>query len=530
MPSREPRLAESVPAVLAAIGVPLLAGMVCVFAAQAGSFLVSSYVPRALRRAGLSASLVEGAARWALPLLNACLTAVIAHRVYAGRQRAHPTVWTFAAVSALSLVVLGLVFGFRFSLSFRRLSLSTWYSLSVPITFAAGLAGGWLGKRRCQRRKALSGILDRSAGGCESVRTALGDYAQFASVPAICALLGGSAFFVSKPRLERHRQALEAAGAAIAALSSDVVSRTPSALGIDRFPPDVRRLLAPLGIRSLAFLPLNGLDAAAPDFAVLYFTRPGFLTRNQWQFGLLAAQLRLRLENARLLETARRSAVLEERQRLAREIHDTIAQDLIGIVVNLEALERASGAGGDEPANRTECIREAVRTARRGLQETRRLVWALRPIALEENPLPAALSRCLREWSSRSGTDAEFLVEGEPYRLQPDAEITLFRMLQEACSNVARHARAGHVRVRLEFTPGEVVLCIRDDGVGMEEQREGGKGFGLSAMRERIESLGGVLTVRSGTGAGTELSAAIPRVAASVPEGEDGEDPRPDRR
>jgi signal transduction histidine kinase len=226
----------------------------------------------------------------------------------------------------------------------------------------------------------------------------------------------------------------------------------------------------------------------------------------------VGAQAALALENLRLVEEARRSGVIGERKRLAREIHDTLIQGFASIVVNLEAAE---GSLGEFPEPYARHLDEARATAREGLSEARRIVWALGPGALDGAPLPEALSRLAGRWSKASGVSADVAVTGEAVPLPTETEVTLLRVAQEALNNVGKHARATRTVLTLSYMGDRVTLDVVDDGVGFEpagDVPEAGPdgGFGLRAMRERVEGAGGTLLVESEPGGGTTLAAGLP--------------------
>jgi signal transduction histidine kinase len=214
-----------------------------------------------------------------------------------------------------------------------------------------------------------------------------------------------------------------------------------------------------------------------------------------------------------LVAQAREAGVLDERQRIAREIHDTIAHDLTAIVTQLEAALQ-SDEGSAEHRRRVE---QAVRLAREALVEARRSVEAARPEALEGASLPAAIAAAADRWSALSEISVDVTTTGEPIALDPDIESALFRMAQEALVNVAKHSGASRAGLTLSYMGDVVALDVRDDGSGFEptEARGGdGHGFGLTAMRQRIERVAGTLTIESRPGAGTAVSARVPAIAA----------------
>ncbi len=220
-----------------------------------------------------------------------------------------------------------------------------------------------------------------------------------------------------------------------------------------------------------------------------------------------------------LLTQAREAGVSDERQRMAREIHDTLAQSLAGIITQLQAADQVSRDG-----ERRRHLDAALDLARESLSEARRSVHALRPEPLEHGRIEEALRMVASRWSARHGVAATVTTTGAVGPIPPDAELTLLRTAQEALANVAKHAAAGRVGLTLSYFDDQVSLDIRDDGRGFAprsgHQPPPGElpmgGYGLTAMRERIEGQAGSLTVESEPGAGTTISASLPVAAAPV--------------
>ena len=249
--------------------------------------------------------------------------------------------------------------------------------------------------------------------------------------------------------------------------------------------------------------------------------------QNQARKGMIAelAQANQRLEEmmaentglqAQLLTQAREAGAGDERQRMAREIHDTLAQGLTGIITQLEAAQQTASE-----AERERRIGNAKRLARDSLAEARRSVQALRPQALEDSKLPDALADEATRWTATSGVPAEVRTTGDPRALHPEVEVTLLRVGQEALANVAKHAAAAHVWVTLSYMEDVVTLDVRDDGTGFDpalapEGRADG-GFGLIAMRQRVQRLAGQLEIESEPGAGTVVSASLPAIGLGAP-------------
>jgi signal transduction histidine kinase len=217
---------------------------------------------------------------------------------------------------------------------------------------------------------------------------------------------------------------------------------------------------------------------------------------------------------AQLLTQAREAGAGDERQRMAREIHDTLAQGLTGIITQLEAAQQT---GHD--AERDRRIGNATRLARDSLAEARRSVQALRPQALEDARFPDALAQEVARWSATSGVPAEVKTTGDAMTMHPEVEVTLLRVAQEALANVAKHAAATHAWVTLSYMGDVVTLDVRDDGAGFAGpgRSESGGGFGLIAMRQRVNRLAGQLEIESEPGAGTAVSASLPAIGLGPP-------------
>ncbi|WP_223199268.1 sensor histidine kinase [Solihabitans fulvus] len=221
--------------------------------------------------------------------------------------------------------------------------------------------------------------------------------------------------------------------------------------------------------------------------------------------------------HAQLLTQAREAGVLDERQRMAREIHDTIAQGLAGIVTQLQAAEQAE----DAPAEWRRHLGNAAELARDSLSEARRSVRAIQPESLENARLPDALAEVASRWSAVHEIAAEFTTTGNARPMHPEVEVTLLRTAQEALANVAKHAYASRVGLTLSYMEDVVSLDVRDDGVGFDPERPRDMdrqdgGFGLMAMRQRVRRLAGRLDIESEPGAGTAISASVPAIASAA--------------
>ncbi|PSK93632.1 signal transduction histidine kinase [Murinocardiopsis flavida] len=203
-----------------------------------------------------------------------------------------------------------------------------------------------------------------------------------------------------------------------------------------------------------------------------------------------------------LLEQARSAGVAQERARLSREIHDTVAQGLVGVIRQLEALPGALGE------NARPGIERAEHAARDCLSEARRAVRALAPHQLAEDDLTSALRGLVEHWTASQATPAELVVVGTP--AAGDGDDVVLRVTQESLANVARHARASSVTVTLSWLPDTLLLDVADDGIGFDPNAMV-RGRGLAGMRERLVEVGGQLIVESEPDHGTTIAAQVPR-------------------
>ncbi len=215
--------------------------------------------------------------------------------------------------------------------------------------------------------------------------------------------------------------------------------------------------------------------------------------------------------HAQLLTQAREAGVAEERGRLAGEIHDTLAQGFAGIITQLEAARRVDA----DPTEHGRHLELADGLARDNLTEARRSVRALRPEQLEQSSLPEALAKLTRDWTRRAQVPADVVTTGDPVRAAADIETAVFRIAQEALTNVARHAHATRARLTLTYLDEMLLLDVADDGAGFHPSAGPPPGrFGLTGMRRRAESLAGTLSLESTPGQGTTVNATFPLAAA----------------
>ena len=226
---------------------------------------------------------------------------------------------------------------------------------------------------------------------------------------------------------------------------------------------------------------------------------------------LLRAQREAAQLHDELAATQREAGATRERTRLARDLHDTIAQELSTIVM----LARTDPAADLPRPDRTAQIEQLAQHA---LTELRRIVAALAPADLDESALAGALGRMLDALHADIGIEVQLDVDPELPALTTPTEVALLRVAQSALANVRQHAAAGRVAVELGADATSVRLRIDDDGVGFDPAvRPSDASYGLAAMRSRLREAGGELTVRSAPGEGSTIEAALPRVAVAVP-------------
>jgi signal transduction histidine kinase len=224
-----------------------------------------------------------------------------------------------------------------------------------------------------------------------------------------------------------------------------------------------------------------------------------------------AANARLREQ---LVEQARQAGVQQERQRMGRELHDTLAQDLSAVAAQLEVALTAAGPGNQWRRP----VVQARDVARNGLGEVRRLVQALASPLLDGAALPAALCVLARRWQLQTGIEATCHTDEDVPPLSDEVQAVLLRVAQAALGNVAEHADASQARLTLSWVEDAVLLDVWDDGSGFEpatvqggrRDSAGERGFGLSGMRQRLDQLGGRLEIESAPGHGTAICARVP--------------------
>jgi PAS domain S-box-containing protein len=304
------------------------------------------------------------------------------------------------------------------------------------------------------------------------------------------------------------------AGRALAERRPVVISDTSEASsyleagGVER-PEIVPHLLRKLVGRfsALFSVPIIVKDEAHGAIT-FYYCEPHSFSEEEFRLALgVADQAALALENARLREQAEQTAAMEERGRLARELHDSVTQSLYSVTMYAEAAARLMPAGHEAAA---EHLRDARDTAQEALREMRLLIYQLRPPVLEKGGLAVALQVRLDAVERRGGIHAELTVEGED-RLPPAVQTELHQIAQEALNNALKHAHGRQVQVHLHFGDAVTQLQIQDDGVGFDlAAAQAGGGLGLPGMMERAQKIGGRLNIESAPGRGTSVLVEVP--------------------
>jgi signal transduction histidine kinase len=230
---------------------------------------------------------------------------------------------------------------------------------------------------------------------------------------------------------------------------------------------------------------------------------PTFTDDDERLIAMLAAHAAIAIDNARLYERARELSVIEERNRLARDLHDSVVQKLFGIVLTAQSAATLLDRSADGARTEVERLQALAQEA---IAELRSLVFQPRPAAIETEGLAAALAKHVDVLERVHRLPIAFEQTGDP-RLRPGVDEELFKVAQEALHNALRHAQARQVRVRLDERPDAVALSVADDGRGFDPDAPAlrSRSLGLTSMEERAHGLGGTLRIVSAPGAGTTI-------------------------
>ncbi len=277
----------------------------------------------------------------------------------------------------------------------------------------------------------------------------------------------------------------------------------------------IAALILPIGLRHATWISAL-ISVATVSTAVFFVAVFAQMRLNEQHAREHAEQLMAELEKANVqlaayATQAEELAMTQERNRLAREIHDNLGHTLTIVNVQIEA---AKVVMDSEPERALDALNKAQELALKGLTRVRESVAALRESPVSNRPLSEAIASLVKEAQS-TGIVTEFKVSGEPQSLETKVALALYRAVQEGLTNVRRHARASRVDILLDFQPSEVRLEVKDNGVGATETTGG---FGLLGIRERMQLLGGRLEIRTGVGKGFWLMASVPMSYADRPE------------
>lgn len=260
------------------------------------------------------------------------------------------------------------------------------------------------------------------------------------------------------------------------------------------------------GLRSLIEIPV-----VSPGGRPLGFFSIGYKTEHhvdeaeQRLLTALAERAAVAIDNAELHERAQHAASLEERQRLARELHDSVSQALYGIALGART---ARALLDRDPSAAVEPVDYVLSLAEAGLTEMRALIFELRPESLESEGLNAAIRKQVDAFQARHGIQVDFVSCEEP-DLPLAVKEAVYRIAQEALTNVLKHSRATEVGVAVTLTDSELKLKVADNGRGFDTTGDFAGHLGLHSMRERAEKVGGRLEIRSRVGAGTRITATF---------------------
>jgi signal transduction histidine kinase len=261
------------------------------------------------------------------------------------------------------------------------------------------------------------------------------------------------------------------------------------------------------GVVTMLAVPTFVAGKPAAAFVIRFEQQRHFRAEELELAQALGNQSMLAMQLTRLSEETRRAAVIGERNRMAREVHDTLAQGFTGVIVQLEAAGEAMAQS--LPAKVAGHLERASALARESLHEARRSVRALRPQALAESGLMSALQALFANLTSDTPVTAQLIVEGEHRQLPQDWEDNLLRISQEVLTNVVRHSQATEFHGRLTLDSSRISLQLRDNGVGFDAGKKH-DGFGLQGILERVEAMGGEVAILSEAGKGTSISLVLP--------------------
>jgi PAS domain S-box-containing protein len=273
--------------------------------------------------------------------------------------------------------------------------------------------------------------------------------------------------------------------------------------------------LISLGVITILIVPISIAGRVDAVICIRFTQKRVFSTDELELAQALANQAMLAMQLTRLSAESRESAVIAERNRMARDIHDTLAQGFTGVIMQLEAAKGATTQGDlADAANR---IERASKLARSSLGEARRSVRALRPRSLRDGKLSVTLDDLLKRMTEGSDLNAEFHAEGDERAIPAEYEDGLLRITQESLTNTVKHANARNFKATLSVSANKIQLQLVDDGRGFDPRAEH-EGFGLIGMKERVEQMNGEFIIRAKPGVGTEVLVVLKNQSPVKPE------------
>lgn len=275
---------------------------------------------------------------------------------------------------------------------------------------------------------------------------------------------------------------------------------------VEALPPPLDAALR--GCAWAGVVPLRSADGVEGWVVAGTRERPAAILHEVRLLDAIGGQIALGVRNIRLTARVAELAAEGERGRIAREIHDGIAQMVYMLSLSLEtAIDRVGG----DPAEQRQRLKDLTALAKHALWEVRQYIFDLRPLLSGDEGLVGAVQGQVKEFQAVSDLPVDLSVSGEPSRLPVETSAALYRIVQEGLGNIFRHAQASRVGIELAFRDGTVTLAIADDGVGMGETEPGGRvGYGMGNLRERVEGLRGTLAVSSEPGAGMRIEVTVP--------------------
>jgi signal transduction histidine kinase len=307
------------------------------------------------------------------------------------------------------------------------------------------------------------------------------------------------------------------------------VAQTGEAILVEDISTDPRAarpdLITAEGLRAFASVPLRSKDKVLGVINIASYAARQFSSEDGRLLDSIATQIAVAVENAKLHQEVQRKDEIrgellremfsiqeEERKRIARELHDETSQALASLTASLEVAADTLPASADKTRA---TLRKAQALSINILDEIHKLIYELRPTLLDDLGLVAATRWLVDNNLGPAGVTISFKTSGREKRLAPKLEITLFRVIQEAVYNIARHAHAKNARVSLRFKKTVIQVHIRDDGRGFDVEeaissKDRPRGLGLLGMKERVELMSGTLSIRSHPGGGTKIDIEIP--------------------